>query len=79
MIKLFDALTMNWGRDLGRKYKTPKRGDVETEARSVSAQDRAGQTAAARKPISRAPAATACCTVLLRTKVSLARCRFRVA
>lgn len=44
MIKIFDALTMAWQRgDRGRKYKKPKRGDVETEARSVSAQDRAGR------------------------------------
>lgn len=42
----FDPVIVTRQRgDRGRKYKKPKRGDVETEARSVSAQDRAGQTA----------------------------------
>lgn len=45
MRKFYDGLVMAWQRDLGRKYKKPKRGDVLNESRSVSAQDRAGQAA----------------------------------
>lgn len=39
MIKNFDPVTMAWARDLGRKYKKPKRGDVEQDARKASATD----------------------------------------
>lgn len=42
MMKFFNVLVLGWERgDKGRKYKKPKRGDVEQDARKASAEDRA--------------------------------------